>query len=180
MRSRHSRSYVPGKPPGKVRLGAPYSQVVQVLGGEPKAGDAAMGGKLWATWYNGPHSDEETLPSPNVRQVNVYFQRDLVHGEPSGTARVRAIQVNSPYFHTASGAITPGRSTLAAIRRAYPNLKRTAQTVKLSHGQADYYQDRKKGIGFVVRRAEPVSQGICQSIVVFAPGSPYSPYFATL
>jgi hypothetical protein len=128
---------VPGHSLGNLAIGANAEKVWRTMPA-PDTTDAAMG-KYWATWKS--KSSRQPDGTPNV--LDIYSKRN----DEGDTVFIEQVRVTSSYFHTRSGIST--RSTLNAIRRAFPNAKRIAYfRDEGSHLLADVYDDVKSGIAF--------------------------------
>lgn len=128
-----------------------------------------MGGKGCEWWTLDKHGG-----------VIGYFSFRDIEGDTAqhpGKTAVTSAYVTSPKFATATGVAVG--STLTAIRAEFPDLQPdegppSDDKLRVTDGGMQFFMDKKRGIGFVVRKKD----GLCiEIIVVPPPGSTLRSYY---
>jgi hypothetical protein len=152
-----SRLIIPGKSIGLTSIDQKYNLAMKHLG-EPANTDAAMGGKVLATWYSKPviHGTDTM-----INETEIFFTTQMgVETE----SRVRHIRITSGFFATANHIGTG--SSLDSVQKYFPGMKKIATyTSPKTKKTVMVYDDNHSGIAFEIEE-----ENKCVGITVHKPG----------
>ena len=151
---------VPGKSIGRISLGEHEAQAIKPLG--PTDGGDAASGHTWTIWKSpASHAGRQY-------ELDVY----TVNREGGLYRDVEQIRVTSPWYKTRHN-VSVG-SSLAAVKAAFPHIKRFKATVYPSGVKtAMLYDDVNQGISFEFGSAKTASANSekCRAIMIHRHGS---------
>ena len=150
----------PGKYIGNTKLGVPTAEAAKQFG-PADGGDAAMG-KAWSIWYSRRKSDNSIDSSRFLAVYSMVGANQTEH-------HIKQIRINTASFKTKAG-IKVG-SSYASVKKAFPNISRTAvYEDTLRHKRIEIYDDAKRGIAF------EISRKVCTAVAVHESGESLNTY----